>query len=376
MSNTEKVITAVIAIVVIIAVAIGLSSNKKSNTNNNKPAQTSFKKYNGTITGAGSTFAAPLYNQLGSEYKKQTGTTINYQAVGSGAGIAQFIANTVNYGATDVALKDSELAQAKANGAPLNIPVAFGAITVSYNVPGVKAGLKLDGSTIANIYLGTITKWNDPAIAKLNPGVKLPDLQITPVHRSDGSGTTAQFTKFLSLTSPQWAQQVGSDKTVQWPAGTGSNGNQGVAATTSQTTGAIGYVELAYALQNNFATAAVKNKAGQFVKPSLDSTSKAGQNLPNLPSDLRFNAVNSPSSGAYPISSATFIVVYKDTCKAKEVTDTQQAEALTGWLDYILGQGQQSMKKLQYASLPQTLQSKAQAMVSGMTCNGKTITAK
>lgn len=370
----SKALGALIAIIVVIAagIAIGVSGNK---TNKNNTSQTTVKQYNGVITGAGSTFAAPLYQQLGSEYKAKTSTTINYQSVGSGAGIAQFIANTVNYGATDVALKDSEIAQAKTNGKPLNVPVTFGAVTVSYNIPGVKSGLKLDGPTIANIYLGGITNWNDPAIAKLNPSAKLPDLQITPVHRSDGSGTTSLFTQFLSDVSPQWSQQVGSDKTVKWPVGTGSNGNQGVAATTSQTKGAIGYVELAYALQNNFTTAAVKDKAGQYVAPSLDSTSKAGQNLPNLPSDLRFSAINSPSSGAYPIASATFIVVYQDTCKAHEVTNLNQAEALTGWLDYILGQGQQSMKKLEYAPLPGTLLTKAQAMVGSMTCDGSTIKA-
>lgn len=369
----NKLIAGIVAIVAVVLIVIGLTSNK---TSVKQPAKTT-KQLNLVITGAGSTFAAPVYQQLGSEYKSKTGTTINYQAVGSGAGIAQFIANTVNYGGTDIPLKDSEIAKAKANGTPLDIPVAFGAVTVSYNVPGVKSGLKLDGPTVANIYLGSITNWNDPAIAKLNPGIKLPDLQITPVHRSDGSGTTADFTEFLSDVSPQWSQQVGSDKTVKWPVGTGANGNQGVAATTSQTTGAIGYVELAYALQNHFTTAAVKNKTGQYVTPSLDSTSKAGQNLPNLPSDLRFSAINSPSKGAYPIASATFIVVYQDTCKAKEVANVQQAEALTGWLDYILGQnqGQQSMKKLEYAPLPGSLLSKAQAKVNSMTCNGATIKA-
>ena len=373
-----KLIGGLVAIVVVIAVIAGIvhghNSNKK-NTTAQTPAAKAVKQLPLTITGAGSTFAAPLYGQLGSEYKAKTATTINYQSVGSGAGVAQFIANTVNYGATDVALKDTEVAQAQANGAPLNIPVAFGAVTVSYNVPGVKSGLKLDGPTIANIYLGTITNWNDPAIAKLNPGVKLPNLAIAPVYRSDGSGTTAQFTQFLSDVSPQWSQQVGTGKTVKWPAGTGSNGNQGVAATTSQTTGAIGYVELAYALQNNFTTAAVKDKAGQYVTPSLASTSKAGQNLPNLPSDLRFTAINSPNSGAYPIASATFIVVYQDTCKSHEVANSDQAEALTGWLDYILGSGQESMKKLQYAPLPGTLLAKAQAKVDSMTCNGATIKA-
>ena len=371
----NKAIGGIIVVVAVLAVIVGLAV--KNNGNDNKPAAktetSSYKQYNGTVTGAGSTFAQPLYSQAGSEYKGKTGTTINYQSVGSGAGIAQFIANTVNFGATDVALKDSEIAQAQANGAPLNIPITFGAVTISYNLPGVKSGLKLDGSTIADIYLGNITKWNDPAITKLNPGVKLPDMQISPEYRSDGSGTTAQFTQFLSAVSPEWSQKVGSDKTVQWPVGTGSKGNEGVAATTSQTKGAIGYVELAYALQNDFTTAAVKDKAGQYVSPSLDSTSKAGDNLPNLPSDLRFSAINSPSKGAYPIASATFIVVYKDTCKAKEVKDSNQAEALHGWLSYLLGPGQQSMKKLEYAPLASGLQTKAQAMVDSMTCNGTPI---
>jgi len=371
----NKTIGAIIAIVIVIAVAIGLHSNSKNNKSTPvaTAAKTTIKKENLTITGAGSTFAAPLYGQLGSEYKAKAETTINYQSVGSGAGVTQFIANTVNFGATDVALKDTEVAQAKANGTPLNVPVAFGAVTVSYNLPGVKTGLKLDGPTIANIYLGTITNWNDPAIAKLNPSVKLPDLQIAPVYRSDSSGTTGQFTQFLTDVSPQWSQQIGTGKTVQWPTGTGSSGNQGVAATTSQTKGAIGYVELAYALQNNFTTAAVKDKTGQYVTPSLASTSKAGQNLPNLPSDLRFTAINSPNQGAYPIASATFITVYQDTCKANEVKTADEAQALSGWINYILGPGQQSMKKLEYAPLPSTLLTKAQAMVGTMTCNGTKI---
>jgi phosphate transport system substrate-binding protein len=370
----KGLIAAAVIVLIVIVVLVGHGSNKKP-VAKAAPATPSIKKEDVTITGAGSTFAAPLYGQLGSEYKTKAETTINYQSVGSGAGVTQFIANTVNFGATDVALKDSEVAQAKANGAPLNIPVAFGAVTVSYNIPGVKTGLKLDGPTIANIYLGTITNWNDSAIAKLNPHIKLPNLQIAPVYRSDGSGTTGQFTQFLTDVSPAWAQQVGTDKTVKWPVGTGSSGNQGVAATTSQTTGAIGYVELAYALQNKFTTAAVKDKAGQYVTPSLQSTSKAGDKLPNLPSDLRFTAINSPNAGAYPIASATFIVAYQDTCKAKEVTNSDQAQALAGWLDYILGPGQQSMQKLEYAPLPSTLLPKAQAMVNSMTCDGTKITA-
>lgn len=371
----NKILVALIAIVIIIAVAVGVSMNRNTNKNTASPTASAPKSHE-TITGAGSTFAAPLYGQLGSEYKNNSGNTINYQAVGSGAGVAQFIANTVNYGATDVALKDSEVAQAQAKGTPLNIPVAFGAVTVSYNIPGTKTGLKLDGQTIANIYLGTITNWNDPAISALNPGVNLPALQITPVYRSDGSGTTAQFTQFLKDVSPQWAQQIGSDKSVKWPVGTGAKGNDGVAATTKQTEGSIGYVELAYALQNKFTTAAVMNAAGEFVTPTLQSTSKAGDNLPNLPSDLRFTAINSPNKGAYPIASATFALVYQDTCTAKEVSTLNQAKALQGWFGYVLGSGQKSMQKLQYAPLPNSLLTKAKDMVNSISCNGKPITAQ
>lgn len=367
----SKTIGAFVAIAVVLAVAAGIAINNKNKDSDNQAS----KNQAVTITGAGSTFAAPLYGQLGSEYKSKTNTTINYQAVGSGAGIAQFIANTVNYGATDVALKDSEIAQAKSNGTPLNIPVAFGAVTVAYNIPGVEAGLKLDGPTIANIYLGSITNWNNPAISSLNPGVELPDLQIAPVYRSDGSGTTALFTQLLAELSPEWAKRIGTDKSVKWPKGTGSKGNDGVAATTSQTKGSIGYVELAYALQNKFTTAAVKDKAGQYVTPTLESTSKAGDNLPNLPDDLRFSAINSPTPEAYPIASATFIVVYQDICKAGRVTDSQ-AQALTGWLNYLLGPGQESMKRLEYAPLPATLLAKAQSKVDSITCNGNKITAE
>ncbi len=372
----NKTIGIIVAIIVVIAIGVGavvVAGNNKDTKVTNTPVKI---KDPVTITGAGSTFAAPLYGQLGSEFKTSDNVTVNYQSVGSGAGITQFIANTVNYGATDVALKDTEVEQAKANGTPLNIPVAFGAITVSYNIPGVKSGLKLEGSTVADIYLGKITKWNDAAITSLNPGVSLPDLAISPVYRSDSSGTTSQFTTFLKGRSADWASQIGSDKTVKWPLGTGSKGNDGVAATTSQTTGAIGYVELAYALQNHFTFASIKDKAGSFVAPSLDSTSKAGDNIPNLPADLRFTSIDSPSKGAYPIASPTFIAVYQDVCKAGGVKTAVEASALQGWLNYLLGNGQTSMKKLQYAPLASGLLKKAQAQVSSMTCNGAAIVAR
>ncbi len=365
----KKVIGIIIAVIVVVGIGIGVVAAN----NNNKGTANSASLPAVTITGAGSTFAQPLYSQLSSEYKTSKNVTLNYQGVGSGAGVSQFIANTVNFGATDVALKDSQIQQAQAHGDALNIPVAFGAITVSYNLPGIKSGLKLDGSTIADIYLGKITKWNDPAITNLNPGMSLPDMQIVPVHRSEASGTTSQFTTFLSDESTDWKSQVGSDTTVKWPTGTGSKGNDGVAATVSQTTGGFGYVELAYALENHFNVAAVKNKAGQYVEPSLDTTSKAGQNLADLPADLRFTSIDSTSDGAYPVASPTFIAVYQDICKAGAVKDATEASAVKGWLSLILGQGQTDMKKLEYAPLPSDLLQKAQAKVASMTCNGSAI---
>lgn len=371
----NKVIGITVAVVVV--AGIGVAALTLGNKNSNQSSSASTKpKAAATLTGAGSTFAAPLYSQLGSEFKKSDNVTVNYQAVGSGAGISQFIAKTVSFGGTDVALKDTEVEKAKANGEPLNIPVAFGAITVSYNVPGVKSGLKLDGVTVANIFQGKITKWNDDTIKALNQNVSLPDLAITPVYRSDSSGTTSQFTQYLSGQSPEWNEQIGSDKTVKWPVGTGAKGNDGVAATTTQTEGAIGYVELAYALQNKFTFASVKNQNGEYVAPSLDSTSKAGENIPNLPEDLRFNSIDSPSKGAYPIASPTFIVAYKDPCKAGAVKGAADASALRDWFNFLLGNGQQSMKKLEYAPLATSLQEKAKAKVASMTCNDASIAAR
>jgi len=324
----------------------------------------------GTLNGAGSTFAAPLYGQTGSEFKTKNGTAVNYQSVGSGEGVAQFIANTVDFGATDVALKDEELAKAAAKSKPLDIPVAFGAITVSYNVSGAPKDLKLDGPTLANIFLGKITKWNDPAIMALNSGATLPDTAITVVHRSDGSGTTKQFTSFLAAYSPEFKSKVGSDKSVPWPVGTGAKGTEGVASGVKQTAGSIGYVELAYALQNNFTTAAVKNKAGAFITPSLASTSAAGDGL-QVPDDLRFTAIDSPGPKAYPISSATFAVVYQDPCKAGKKKD--QAQRLVNYLSYLLADGQKSAEKLNYAPLPAAIQAKAVAAVASMQCDGSAL---
>ena len=349
--------------------ALGAAACGSSSSNSKSTSTSAAGNVKGTITGAGSTFAAPIYQQWGSNLKGQ-GLTLNYNPIGSGGGVAQFTAGTVNFAGTDPPLKDSEVKAASAKGTPVDISMAFGAITVSYHVSGLKAGLKLDGPTVAQIFQGTIKKWNDPAIAKLNSGVTLPSTTITVVHRSDASGTTKGFTDFLSQTSPQWKSKVGSDKTVSWPTGTGAKGNQGVAGAIKQTDGAVGYVEQAYALQNNFTYASVKNKSGQYVAPTLQSTTAAGEGI-TVPSDLRFTVINSPNAQAYPIASQTFIVVYKDPCKAG--MSQANATALVGFLNYGLGGGQSVAKQLSYAPLPSSIASQAKGAVGTMTCNGSVL---
>src|SRR4051794_294998 len=319
----------------------------------------------GTLNGAGSTFAAPIYQQWGNALKDQ-GLTVNYQPVGSGAGVAQWQAGTVDFGASDPALTPEDRKGAK-KGAGVQIPTTFGAITVAYNLKGVPKGLKLDGATVADVFLGKIKKWDDPAIAKLNPGAKLPSTAITVVHRSDESGTTKGFTGFLSDYSPEWKSKVGSDKTVKWPTGTGAKGNDGVAAGVKQQDGAVGYVEEAFALQNNFTTAAVRNKAGNYVEPTLDSTTAAGENI-TIPKDLGVDIINSPNPKAYPISSQTFVIVYKDMCKAGLSKGT--AQGVKKFIDYGLGEGQGVLGQLQYAKLPSALLTKAEAAAKSLQCNG------
>jgi len=318
-----------------------------------------------TIDGAGSTFAAPIYQQWGSNLRSQ-GVTVNYNATGSGAGIAQLQAGTVDFAGSDPAEKPSEVQAGK--GPVAQFPIAFGAITVSYDVPGVKTGLKLDGKTLADIFLGKVKKWNDPEITELNPGISLPGASITVVHRSDSSGTTKGFATFLSDYSPAWTAAAGKpDKTVKWPTGTGASGNSGVAAAIKQTQGAIGYVEQAYALQNGFTFAAVENSAGRFVAPSLGAASAAAEGI-TVPGDLAISTINSPNRAAYPITSQTFIVVYRDMCKAG--VSKPVASAVKRFISYGLGAGQGVERQLDYAALPASLLAKDRAQLGTLTCNG------
>src|SRR6202008_722527 len=229
----------------------------------------------GWLNGAGATFPQPAYQEWAARFQEKAGTTVNYQGIGSGGGVAQFTAGTVDFGASDSAMTDEEIAEAQKKGEPVHTPTVLGAATVSLNLDGVKSGLKLDGKTVADIFLQKIKKWNDPAIASQNPDLQLPAGDISICHRSDESGTTKNFTAFLAAYSPEWKDGPGVDKSVKWPGGTGAKGNDGVAACIKQNAGAVGYVEQAYALANNFTFASVKNKSGDYVAPSLEGASAA-----------------------------------------------------------------------------------------------------
>jgi phosphate transport system substrate-binding protein len=330
-------------------------------------------KAGGTINGAGATFPAPIYQEWAARFKEDSGTTVNYQAIGSGGGIAQFSAGTVDFGASDAPMKDDEIATAQKKGSdPVHVPTVLGAVTISYNLDGIQQGLKLDGKTAADIFLGKVKKWNDPEIAGQNSGVKLPSANITVCHRSDESGTTKNFTEFLADYSSTWKSGPGVDKSVKWPTGTGAKGNDGVAGCVKQTKGSVGYVEQAYALQNKFTTAAVKNSSGNYVEPSLQATSAAATGV-TPPADLRFSTINAKGAQAYPISAVTFLLVWQDMCKAGVQSD--QAKLVKDWLGYALGGGQAIAPQLQYAALPDAIKSKAQAKVDGLQCNGQAIAA-
>jgi phosphate transport system substrate-binding protein len=356
----------VAALSLIVAACGGSSSSSTPSTST--PAAKSTASTAGTISGAGSTFAAPVYEQWGSQLAS-SGLTVNYQAVGSGAGVTALEAKTVDFGASDPPLKAAEETALSKVGEPVQIPMFLGAITVSYNLPGVKAGLKLEGTTIADIYFGKIKTWNDPAIAALNPGISLPSTPITVIHRSDSSGTTSGFTGFLAAVDPEWKTKVGSGKEVLWPTGTGAKGNAGVAGGVAQTTGAVGYVEQSYALQHGFTYAAVKNKAGNFVAPTLASTTAAAQGIV-VPANLGFKIKNPSAPGAYPITSQTFVMVYKDLCKAGIPGGKSAAEGVVKFLDYGLGEGQAILSKADYAALPAAILAKSKAAVAGLECEG------
>ena len=316
------------------------------------------------LTGAGSTFDNPLFSQMfaPSNYpQSKCGTNVNYQSVGSGAGINQLLAHTVDFGATDSPMTDAQLAQST-SGNVIHVPVTLGAVAMSYNLTGISGHLNLTPDIIAGMYLGKITSWDDASIKAANPGVTLPRQTITIVHRSDGSGTTSIFTHYLSAVSSSWSSKVGAGTTINWPVGVGGKGSAGVAAAIKSTTGAIGYVELAYVLQNNLPYASVQNANGKNVLPSLDGAKADAANVTNIPADLRFFIVNAPGDTSYPISGFSWVIVYQHQ------GNVNKGEAIANLLWWMTHQGQQFATPLNYVPLPDTIVAKDEAQIKSMTC--------
>ena len=298
------------------------------------------------INGAGATFPNPIYSKWFSDYNKmKPQVQINYQPIGSGGGIRQLTNQTVFFGATDGPMTAEQLQAAP--GKVLHLPTVLGAVVPVYNLPGTKAELKFSGPVLADIYLGKITKWNDPAIAKLNQGVMLPSTDITVVHRAEASGTTYIFVDFLSKLSPEWMKKAGVATSVNWPVGLGGKGNEGVSGLVQQTPGSIGYVELIYALQNKIAYGTVQNSEGEFVRASVEAvTAAAGAAVKNMPKDFRVSITNAPGKGVYPISSFTWLLLYENP------KDKAQSKAMVDFVKWALTDGQKFAPDLGYAPLP------------------------
>ncbi len=309
-----------------------------------------------TLNGAGATFPYPMYSKWFSEYHKaHSDIEINYQSIGSGGGIRQVLAGTVDFGASDGPMTDEQLSQAKTK--ILHIPTVLGADVPAYNIPGVSAELKFTPETLAGIFLGKITSWNDAALTKINPGANLPNQPIIVIHRSDGSGTTYIWTDYLSKVSSEWANGPGKGTSVKWPVGLGGKGNEGVAGQIRQLQGSIGYVELIYAVQNKIPYGTVKNSSGNFVKASLESVTAAAASAKSMPADFRVSITNAPGKDAYPISSFTWLLIPE---KSK---DPNKGKILADFLNWMVDDGQKMTAELTYAPLPDTVASKVKAAI-------------
>lgn len=310
-----------------------------------------------SLNGAGATFPYPIYSKWFYEYNQKSGVKINYQSIGSGGGIRQFTEGTVDFGASDAPMTSEQIEKVK--GGVFHLPTVMGAVVLAYNVPGVSS-IKLSPEALSAIYLGKITMWNDSAIAALNPGVTLPSTQITVAHRSDGSGTSNIFTTYLSMVSTEWASQVGKGTAVKWPAGVGGKGNEGVAGLIRQIPGCIGYVELAYAHQNKLSYALLRNKAGKYPEPSMESvTAAAAGALKNMPSDFRVMITNAPGPNAYPICGFTWLLVHPKY-------DASRGKDLVGFLNWAYADGEKMAADLDYAPLPASLIEKVKAKVAAI----------
>jgi len=304
-----------------------------------------------TLNGAGATFPYPMYSKWFSEYNKlHPEIQFNYQSIGSGGGIRQVLASTVDFGASDGPMSDEQLAQAKTK--ILHIPTVLGAVVPAYNIPGVTGEVKFTPQALAGIFLGKITSWNDAALTSANPGVNLPNQTIIVVHRSDGSGTTYIFTDYLSKVSSEWQNQVGKGTSVKWPVGLGGKGNEGVAGMIRQMQGAIGYVELIYAVQNKITYGSVKNASRNFVKASLDSVTAAAASAKSMPPDFRVSITNAPGKDAYPISSFTWLLI------PEQSKDKTKGKILADFLNWMVDDGQKMTAQLTYAPLPESVAQK------------------
>jgi phosphate transport system substrate-binding protein len=313
-----------------------------------------------SLTGAGATFPYPLYSKWFDVYKREHKVAISYQAIGSGGGIRQLKSGTVDFGASDAPLSNQEAKEMP--GAVLHIPTVAGAVVVAYNVPGVQKGLRLTGDVIADMFLGNIKRWNDKRIAAPNPGVNLPNLPIAVVHRSDGSGTSYIFTSYLSAVSRAWAVRVGTGKSVNWPAGMGGKGNDGVAGIVKQTPGAVGYIELAYAEQNELPYACVRNRAGRFIEPTIASTTAAAAgSVKAMQKDVRVSIVNAAGDDAYPIAGFTYLLVYQHS------RDADNGRAVQSFLTWAIHDGQKYASPLLYAPLPSEIVALNEARIRSMT---------
>jgi phosphate transport system substrate-binding protein len=316
-----------------------------------------------SLVGAGATFPFPLYSRWFNSYAQANPVRVNYQSLGSGAGIRQFIEGTVDFGASDAPMSDEELARVPSGA--LNLPTVLGSVVITYNVPGLTGPLQLDGATISGVFLGEIQRWNDPRLAQLNPGVALPDRPILPVHRSDGSGTTYVFTDYLSVVDPAFQQRVGRGTAVRWPVGLGGKGNEGVTGQVRQTEGAMGYVEQVYARQNQLPMASVRNRSGAFVSPSVEATTAAALGIEirvQEQGDFRVSIVDAPAAEAYPISSWTYLLV------RQHMEDCGKARSLARVVEWAIRNGDEMATALHYAPLPDGVKDDVLARLATLTC--------
>ena len=313
-----------------------------------------------SLTGAGATFPAPIYTKWFSMYQSIGNVQINYQAIGSGGGIKNVTEGTVDFGASDAALTDQQLADFKTKNkrSLLMFPTVLGAAVPTYNLPGVSGELNFSGDSLAGIFLGKITKWNDPILMKDNPGVKLPATDIVVVHRSEGSGTTYTWTDYLSKVSPEWKSKIGTNAAVSWPVGLGAKGSDGVAGLLKQQPGSIGYVELVFAKQNKLAYGAVKNKSGKFVKGDLKGVTAAAAAMKDMPADFRVSITDQAGSDVYPISTFTWLLV------PDKFDDAAKGKAMIGFLKWAISKGQDSVEALDYARLPKAVVAKEEKQIA------------